>query len=63
MRESLKERLKANIRKAQELQNEFAQCMMEALEAGINVDELEKEITKEILEETAESKRAKMEKL
>ena len=65
MKEEIKQRLKDNLRKAQQLQNEFAQGIQDAIDEGLDINKLQEEITREMItgiSVEAES-RAKMKKV
>ena len=63
MKEEIKQRLKENLRKAQQLQNEFAQGIQDAIDEGMDINKLQEEITKEMMVGSEHESRAKMKKV
>lgn len=51
MKQQIKDRMKANIKKAQQLQNEFAKVYEDGLNAELDMEAIENEVAEEMVRE------------
>ena len=51
MKQQIKDRMKANIKKAQQIQNEFAKVYEDGLNAEIDMEAIENEVAEEMVQE------------